>query len=58
MACACSAAHTLKLGLYIGARMGLSANMNLGLPCTVAYRNLSFRRFEDQCKKYFEDDCS
>ena len=53
-----SAAHTLKLGLYIEARKGLSTKMKLGLPHTVAHRNLSFRRFEDQCKKYFEDVCS
>ena len=53
-----SAARTLKLGLYIGAQKGLSANIKLGLPGTVAHRNLSFRRFEDQRKKNFEDACS
>ena len=47
-----SAAHTLKLELYIGARKGLSANMKLGLPGTVAKQNLSFRVFEDQRKKF------
>ena len=46
-----SAAHTLKLALYIGARKGLSTNMKLGLPSTSAQRNLSFMRFEDQRTK-------
>ena len=44
-----SAARTLKLGLYIEARKGVSTNMKLDLPGTVAHCNLSFRRFEDQC---------
>ena len=52
-----SAARKLKLGLYTGARKALSANMKLGLPGTVAHRNLSFMHFEDQRKKYFEDAC-
>ena len=52
-----SAAPTLKLGLYIGARKGLSANMKLSLPGTMAHRNLSFKRFEDQRKEYFDDAC-
>ena len=42
-----SAARTLKLRLYIEAQKGLSTNMKLGLPGTVAHRNLSFRCFED-----------
>ena len=52
-----SAARTLKLGLFIEARKGISSSMKLGLPGTVSHRNLSFRRFEDQRKK-FEDACS
>ena len=45
-----SVEHTLKLGLHIEARKGLSANMKLGLPGMVAHRSLSFRCFEDQRK--------
>ena len=52
-----SVARTLKLGLYIGAREGLSTNMKLGLPLNMAHNNLPFRRLEDQRKKYFEDAC-
>ena len=42
----------LNLGLYIEALQGLSASMKLGLLGTVAHRNLSFIRFEDQRKKF------
>ena len=53
-----SAAHTLKSGLYIEARECLSVSMKLCLPGMVAHRSLSFRRFEDQRKKYFDNACS
>ena len=46
-----SAARTLKLGLYIEPWKGLIASIKVSLQGTVAYGKLSFRRFEDQCKK-------
>ena len=46
---------TLKLRLDRGAQKNLSSNMKLSLQGTVAHRNLSFRRFEDECKENFEN---